>query len=111
MLEEVKSDEGIDLKLVDFGLAGIFDKTAKYKEKLGSPLYMAPEIIKGKKYDMKCDIWSLGVILFMLMSGELPFKMPTGFKMEEIFEQITETKFSKETLKSNISITQFTPFE
>ena len=50
------------------------DPNKQIKITLGSPAYMAPEVIeKNKTYDSKVDIWSLGVIVYMLMTGELPF--------------------------------------
>lgn len=49
---------------------------------LGSPLYMAPEIIEEKKYDHRVDIWSAGVICYILLSGRPPFK---GRTKQDIF--------------------------
>lgn len=43
------------------------------KEVLGSPLYMPPEIIKREKYDNKVDIWSAGIVAYILVSGRVPF--------------------------------------
>lgn len=71
------------LKLTDFGFA-CFAKDKK-QEVLGSPLYMAPEIIAGEEYDNKVDVWSIGVITFILLSGRAPFK---GKTRSEIFESI-----------------------
>lgn len=53
---------------------------------LGSPLYMAPEIIKKVKYDFKVDVWSLGVITYILLTGRPPF---SGKTKEEIFVQVS----------------------
>jgi len=44
----------------------------------GTPITMAPEIMEGKPYDKKCDVWSLGVILFQLAFGKLPFPIDQG---------------------------------
>lgn len=74
----VKKDYTI--KLADFGFA----KEEKGEEMLmktycGTPITMAPEILRGKPYDKKCDIWSLGVILFQLTFGKLPFPIDQGY--------------------------------
>lgn len=45
----------------------------KLKTVAGTPYYMAPEVLEGH-YDYKCDIWSLGVLLYVFMSGYLPFQ-------------------------------------
>jgi serine/threonine protein kinase len=45
----------------------------KLKEVLGSPLYMAPEIVKKQSYDHKVDVWSAGVVIYAMLSGRLPF--------------------------------------
>ena len=45
----------------------------------GTPITMAPEILLGRPYDKKCDVWSLGVILFQLLFGRLPFPIDQGY--------------------------------
>lgn len=52
---------------------------------VGTALYVAPEVIKGVKYNSSCDNWSLGVILYILLCGYPPF---TGVSQVEIFEKI-----------------------
>lgn len=68
----------------------------KLKEFLGTPYYIAPEIIKSKRYGSKCDIWSLGVLVFQLISGEFPFN---GKTKTELFRNICSGRF---TFKSKI---------
>lgn len=67
--------ENDDCKIADFGFAikhSELSKPSKYN--VGSPLYMAPESLKNNEYSYKTDIWSLGVILFELLTGETPWK-------------------------------------
>ena len=61
------------LKLIDFGLASYIYRGEKMKGKIGTTMYMAPEIFKNEPYDEKIDVWSAGVILFNMMTGCEPF--------------------------------------
>ncbi len=65
--------EPLAIKIIDFGTAAVMEPGAGHlKEKVGSSLYIAPEVI-NKEYDEKCDVWSCGVIMYILLSGEPPF--------------------------------------
>lgn len=70
-LFESKADHS-ELKLIDFGLSIFMDKYGLAYNSVGTPYYVAPEVMSGS-YDSRCDIWSLGVIAYMLMSGRPPF--------------------------------------
>lgn len=61
------------------------------KEILGTPLYIAPEIISEKKYDSEVDIWSLGVITYFLICGDPPFD---GDTRNQLFKSIKSGNFS-----------------
>lgn len=68
----IASDDTI--KLGDFGLSRVVDDTASTI--CGTPAYMAPEIVVNKLYDEKADVWSLGVILYELITLDKPYKPP-----------------------------------
>eukprot|EP00933_Yihiella_yeosuensis_P053906 TRINITY_DN52220_c0_g1_i1.p1 TRINITY_DN52220_c0_g1~~TRINITY_DN52220_c0_g1_i1.p1 ORF type:complete len:490 (-),score=118.13 TRINITY_DN52220_c0_g1_i1:303-1772(-) len=68
------ASENAEIKVIDFGLAKQFDKETDgfMKTKAGTPYYVAPEVLNGK-YDTKCDVWSCGVIAYILLCGYPPF--------------------------------------
>lgn len=58
--------------MIDFGLSKHFSYGEVHHEAVGTPYTVAPEVIRGS-YDERCDIWAIGVITFLLLSGEPPF--------------------------------------
>jgi serine/threonine protein kinase len=74
-LENILLDKNENVKLVDFGFTREYEGKASYLQTFcGTVCYSAPEMLKGEKYaGEKVDIWSLGVILYALLTGELPF--------------------------------------
>ena len=70
-------DEKLELKIADFGLSKKLSEGQKLKEKLGTLVFMAPEIWKLSEegYSFEVDIWSLGITMYQLLTGELPFKV------------------------------------
>ena len=88
------------MKVIDFGLSKRLPKGDKLKSLLGTPYYVAPELIENKGYGFKADIWSIGVMLYLLFLAEFPFK---GEKQHEIFENIRSGKYNIAKLK------KFTP--
>lgn len=62
------------LKLADFGFARVLPATSLAETLCGSPLYMAPEILRYEKYDAKADLWSVGTVLYEMVTGRPPFR-------------------------------------
>jgi eukaryotic-like serine/threonine-protein kinase len=81
------------LKLMDFGIAQVLDlqRMTVTGQLLGSPAYMAPEIVEGKQLDFRTDVFSVGIMLYLLATGRLPF---TGKNPHEVLRRITEGKFT-----------------
>ncbi|SBS95914.1 calcium-dependent protein kinase 4, putative, partial [Plasmodium malariae] len=67
ILLETKNKEDMIIKIIDFGLSTHFEYSKKMKDKIGTAYYIAPDVLHGT-YDEKCDIWSCGVILYILLS-------------------------------------------
>jgi calcium-dependent protein kinase len=97
--------EDAEIKLIDFGLSkrfgvdevmteGVSQSARKMQTIVGTPYYVAPEVLRGN-YDKSCDIWSLGIILYILLCGYPPFE---GDNSKEIFKNVMrqELKFDPE---------------
>ena len=82
-------DENSPIKVIDFGMSRIFNNKQAMFDKVGTAYYISPEVLDGF-YDEKCDIWSAGVILYILLCGYPPFN---GNDDDEIFESIKKRKF------------------
>ena len=72
--ENVLLGEGLVAKLTDFGWSNYMQEDEKRKTVCGTPIYLAPEIIKEEGHDEKVDIWCIGVLLFELTTGNVPFQ-------------------------------------
>ena len=90
MIESIDNETGYyNIKIIDFGTAKIRQSNKNENKVLGSCYYIAPEVL-NKKYNEKCDIWSCGVILYILLSGNVPFN---GRDEREITQKIKLGKF------------------
>ncbi|KAK3037449.1 hypothetical protein RJ639_031943 [Escallonia herrerae] len=82
------NDDNSVLKIADFGFARSLQPRGLAETLCGSPLYMAPEIMQLQKYDAKADLWSVGAILFQLVTGRTPF---TGSNQIQLFQNILKS--------------------
>ena len=100
LISEIERDKETNknlfwIKIIDFGTAKIFEKNKSEKAVVGSSYYIAPEVLQ-KHYNEKCDTWSAGVILYMLIVGRAPFD---GKDDDEIIENISKGEFNSKHRK------------
>jgi len=87
----LNTNDDSPLKVIDFGLSKIFhEEDHKMTTKVGTAYYVSPEVLQGD-YDEKCDVWSSGVILYILLCGDPPFNGPND---NEIYRKIAAKKFA-----------------
>lgn len=92
--------EGLKIKVIDFGTGEIYREKKYLTKQIGTPYYIAPEVLSNK-YNEKCDLWSCGVIMFILLSGCPPFY---GKNDAEIYASVKNTKFTfKQKIWNEIS--------
>ncbi|XP_072546914.1 serine/threonine-protein kinase SIK3 homolog isoform X6 [Salminus brasiliensis] len=89
--ENLLLDHNLNIKIADFGFSNMFSRGQLLKTWCGSPPYAAPELFEGKEYDgPKVDIWSLGVVLYVLVCGALPFD---GSTLQNLRARVLSGKF------------------
>jgi calcium-dependent protein kinase len=76
--------ETLHVKIIDFGLSAFYSDFQQLSTKVGTPYYVAPEVL-SKKYGKECDMWSAGVITYVLLTGCPPFQAKT---LPELFDRI-----------------------
>ncbi|XP_057519308.1 serine/threonine-protein kinase ATG1c isoform X1 [Amaranthus tricolor] len=81
------------LKIADFGFARSLQPRGLAETLCGSPLYMAPEIMQLQKYDAKADLWSVGAILYQLVTGKTPFSGSNQIELLQNIIKATELRF------------------
>ena len=88
--QQEKLKEFFHIKIIDFGTCEILQRNKMLKEQIGTSFYIAPEVLKNS-YNEKCDLWSCGVILYILLCGAPPFY---GTCEDEIFHKIVTGNYS-----------------
>lgn len=92
----IQDEENLFIKLIDYGSCEVLTESKQTgTQKVGTPSYIAPEILNGEEYDYSCDMWSLGVIMYFLLSGQKPFQ---GISEEELYNAI---KTAEPTFQEN----------
>lgn len=82
------------LKLGDLGLGRFFSsQTLEAFSKVGTPLYMSPEVLRGAGYDMRSDVWSLGCVFYELAMRRSPFKSDTQLSLYDLFVKINKGQY------------------
>ncbi|KAJ3152785.1 hypothetical protein HDU89_000987 [Geranomyces variabilis] len=93
--ENLLLDKNKDIKIIDFGFVKLFDRNESLQTFCGSPFYASPEMILGKHYQgPEVDVWSMGVILFALLNGHLPF---TDANTTELYRKIANGIYETRT--------------
>ncbi|KIJ36988.1 hypothetical protein M422DRAFT_61086 [Sphaerobolus stellatus SS14] len=96
--ENVLLDEELNVKIADFGLSNVVTDGEFLQTSCGSPNYAAPEVIRGLRYTgPEIDVWSCGVILYVMLCGRLPFEDP---EVHVLFHKITQGDFYEPTYLS-----------
>lgn len=87
------------LKLADFGFARVLPSTSLADTLCGSPLYMAPEILRYERYDAKADLWSVGTVLYEMITGRPPFRARNHVELLRKIEAAEDViKFPREVV-------------
>ncbi|KAL2533787.1 Protein kinase superfamily protein [Abeliophyllum distichum] len=95
------NDDNSVLKIADFGFARSLQPRGLAETLCGSPLYMAPEIMQLQKYDAKADLWSVGAILFQLVTGKTPYTGNNQIQLLQNIVKSTELQFPPDVKNLN----------
>ena len=97
------------LKVADFGFARFLPNAVLAETLCGSPLYMAPEILRYEKYDAKADLWSVGAVLYEMAVGKAPFRAQNHIELLKKIELAKGIKFPDEDPQKSADIPTVPP--
>lgn len=102
ILVDCKVNGDFQVKLIDFGLSQVITPFAKTKEPYGTPFYCAPEVLLHLDYNIKVDVWSIGIIAYYLEFATMPFDLNGKEKEKELYKKILTNKlnFPKKNINS-----------
>ncbi|XP_077783428.1 hormonally up-regulated neu tumor-associated kinase isoform X1 [Podarcis muralis] len=95
-IENLLLDDDNNIKLIDFGLsncASILGYTDPFSTQCGSPAYAAPELLARKKYGPKIDVWSIGVNMYAMLTGTLPFTVEP-FSLRALYQKMVDKEMN-----------------
>jgi calcium-dependent protein kinase len=95
--ENICLDNNLEVKIIDFGTARKFTKGKKLKQVTGTLFYMPPEIFNEKNYNEKADMWSLGILMYIILTGKAPY---FGSEEKRIIAQAKKGSYNKKLLAS-----------
>ncbi|VDN32202.1 unnamed protein product [Gongylonema pulchrum] len=91
LAENLLLDANLNIKIADFGFSNFYSNTGTLDTFCGSPPYAAPEVFEGKRYTgPEIDVWSLGVVLYVLTCGVLPFE---GSSLQALRDRVLSGRF------------------
>ena len=99
----VNQNQDSQIKLIDFGFATKIKQCHFFQEIMGSPIYMSPQMLSNHNFNEKCDIWSLGIILYYILTCRFPYKSTT---FTELKEEVSNSFFSLNSLSFIKNVSQ-----
>ncbi|XP_053772620.1 hormonally up-regulated neu tumor-associated kinase [Desmodus rotundus] len=108
-IENLLLDEDNNIKLIDFGLsncAGILGHSDPFSTQCGSPAYAAPELLARKKYGPKIDVWSIGVNMYAMLTGALPFTVEP-FSLRALYQKMVDKEMNPLPTQLSTGATNF----
>jgi calcium-dependent protein kinase len=94
-------EDNFIIKVADFRSTASIDPNRRISGNFGPAFYVAPKVVKGLAYDEKCDLWSCGIILFIMLTGRLPYRGNSEF---QILENMRRKPFDPATYRFPSSV-------